>query len=679
MAFKDWYENPKYEAGEGKSYWSSWSKWSYLDDPFDNFDKEDKRDKDKNKRTCEDALRSVSRSANVILNSGSQERQLAVKFSGGDDVNTLKDDTIYLSPDALLACATRADKEDIIDSMSGQAMLAAQLKRQLDPATYQEFLLSKDPEIRSLWSAIELAIARGEVISDWAGFKPYFDLYAKTSSKVSSTVIKRELSKFNGSSEDKPTSAKAFVMGLAWNLYHSHDPIRIPPAYNDGKMLVAAGLRGAETCADRWTFCSLVVAELRRMYDKTPPKGKGPVGLEGRPKDFDEESGEGVDLVSLLKQLEKIKKEEEPGAVKKGPPKKGADKFTGIDEELFGTDRVTNKKCKEAGEIDAITGDSTSELKDSVSAPSIPGGPGGYRGRSVKRGIPFWLSKDLPSKDSKRHFDRAKIDELKKIAETIKDSFGFTDKLAKRKVYGLKAGVIRPEALYRLELGSDEVFYKTTMVDIDKVSVCLLIDQSGSMGSHSNGSAAEKVVEAAEVAYVLAHLCKDIKHMDLSVMGFSAQESCSEARLKLSGSDCDGEVNMRLIYDSIDPLNNNIEDICHIRAHANNLDGFSLWYAAKHMAESRAERKRKVLIVVSDGSPNGRGYGGEEAEEHVALCKKDVKARFGIDTYAIGISNAYTQHEGDKMYGAGNNIIIGDVKSSVGFLSRFLNQVSQIA
>jgi nitric oxide reductase activation protein len=97
------------------------------------------------------------------------------------------------------------------------------------------------------------------------------------------------------------------------------------------------------------------------------------------------------------------------------------------------------------------------------------------------------------------------------------------------------------------------------------------------------------------------------------------------------------------------------------------------------MAESRAERKRKVLIVVSDGSPNGRGYGGEEAEEHVALCKKDVKARFGIDTYAIGISNAYSQHEGDKMYGAGNNIIIGDVKSSVGFLSRFLNQVSQIA
>lgn len=682
MAFKDWYENPKYEAGEGKSYWNSWSKWSYLDDPFDDLDKKDgvvKKDKDSNKRTCEDALRSVSRSANVILNSGSQERQLAVKFSDGADVNTLKDDTIYLSPDALLACTTRDEKEDTIDSMSGQAMLSAQLKRQLDPATYQAFLLSKDNDIRSLWSAIELAIARGEVISDWAGFKPYFDMYAKTSSKVTSTVIKRELSRFNGSSEDKPTSAKAFVMGLAWNLYHSHDPIKIPPAYNDGKMLVAAGLRGAETCADRWTFCSLVIVELRRMYDKAPPPSKGPGISEGRPKDFDESSGEGVDLISLLKQLEKIKKEEEPGATKKGPPKKGADKFTGIDEELFGTDKVANKKFKEAGDIDAITGDSTSELKDSVSAPSIPG-PGGYRGRSVKRGVPFWLSKDEPCRASKKHFDKAKIDELNKIAETIKDSFGFTDKLAKRKIYGLKAGVIRPESLYRLELGSDEVFYKNTMVDVDKVSVCLLIDQSGSMGSHCNGSAAEKVVEAAEVAYVLARLCKDIKHMDLSVIGFSAQEGCAEARLKLiTGADQDGEVDMRLIYDSIDPRNNNIEDICHIQAHSNNLDGFSLWYAAKHMAETRAERKRKVLIVVSDGSPNGRGYGGEEAEEHVALCKKDVKARFGIDTYAIGISNAYSQHEGDKMYGAGNNIIIGDVKSSVGFLSRFLNQVSQIA
>jgi len=682
MAFKDWYENPKYEAGTGKSYWGSWSKWSYLDAPLDDYDKKDgslKKDKDSNKRACEDALRSVSRSANVILNSGSQERSLTVKFSNGENVNTLKDDTIYLSPDALLDCVTRDEKEDTIDSMSGQAMLSAQLKRQLDPNTYQEFLASKDREIRSLWSSIELAIARGEVIGDWAGFKPYFDMYAKTSSKVTSTVIKRELSKHNGTSEDKPTSAKAFVMGVAWNLYHSHDPIRIPPAYNDGKMLVAAGLRGAESCKERWNFCSLVVAELRRMYDTAPPPGKGPGAPEGsRPMDF-EESAEGVDMLEMIKKLEKIRKEEDPATPKKSVPKRGADKFTGVDEELFGVDKIANKKCKEAGDIDAISGDSTSELKDSVSAPSIPG-PGGYRGRTVKRGIPFWLPKDKPSRESKKHFDKSKIAELNRVAEVIKDSFGFTDKLAKRKIYGLKSGVIRPEALYRLELGSDEVFYKTTLVDVDKVSVCLLIDQSGSMGSHSRGSAAEKVVEAAEVAYVLAHLCKDLKHMDLSVIGFSAQESCDEARLKLtSGSDADGEVDMRLIYDSMDPSNSNIEDICHIRSHSNNLDGFSLWYAAKHMSETRADRKRKVLIVVSDGSPNGRGYGGDEAEAHVALCKKDVKARFGIDTYAIGISNAYTQHEGDKMYGAGNNIIIGDVKSSVGFLSRFLNQVSQIA
>jgi hypothetical protein len=85
------------------------------------------------------------------------------------------------------------------------------------------------------------------------------------------------------------------------------------------------------------------------------------------------------------------------------------------------------------------------------------------------------------------------------------------------------------------------------------------------------------------------------------------------------------------------------------------------------------------LIVVSDGSPNGRGYGGEAATKHVATCKKDAKFRFGIDTFAIGISSAYSQREGDDMYGTGNNIVISDVKSSVGYLSRFLNQVSQIA
>lgn len=689
MGFKDWFSKPKFEitpGGPQKSFWGEWNKWALLEDEAADFDLIDREingvvdasaDKMAAKRTCEDALRAISRSANVILNSTNDlERVMKVKFSDGTNQNTIEETTIYLSPDKLVSCKTRDDKDEVIDSMSGQAMLCSQLKRQIDSVTYDKFVKSTDQEVRSLWSAIETAIARGDVIADWSGFKPYFDTYARYSSKVNSTVIKRELSRFNGSSPLKPTNASALIKGLAWNLYHSHDPVKIPAPYNDGKMLIANALKDADTCEKRWDMCVAIVNKLREMYDmpSSSPPPKGP----GIPKEkFDDEEEE-ISAGDLLAEIENIRKlETTPPEEIKPPKKKGADKFTGIDEELFGTEAVVNKKCKVASDIEGIAGDSVTDMADTVGAPMVP--ISGRNKRDIEKGAQFWVPKDEPSRETKMHFNSSKVSELNKLADIIKDSFGFTDKVNKRKIFGLSSGVIRPESLYKLELGSDEVFYKKTEKDVDKVSVCLLIDQSGSMGCSGAHSEAPRIIEAAEVAYVLAKLVKDIKHMDLSVVGFSAQEGCTEASNKLDSSSYDSEVNMRLIYDSLELENSKLEDICHMRAHANNLDGFSIWYAAKRMAETRAGRKRKVLIVVSDGSPNGRGYGGESAAKHVLACKQDAKFRFGVDTYAIGISNAYDQSDGDKMYGAGSSIVISDVKSSIGYLSRFLNQVSQLS
>ena len=59
------------------------------------------------------------------------------------------------------------------------------------------------------------------------------------------------------------------------------------------------------------------------------------------------------------------------------------------------------------------------------------------------------------------------------------------------------------------------------------------------------------------------------------------------------------------------------------------------------------------------------------------MCRKDVKARFGVEVYAIGVAGAYPQTLGDKMYGAGNSIVIQDVISSIGFIGRFFNQLAE--
>lgn len=673
-AYKSWYNNPIYKVGKKKnSYWSSWSKWSFDDDLYGSYDDGwsslysstgvTRTNKDKNKKACEDALRAVSRSANVILNSGDNERRLSVKYSDGSNSNTVQDNVIYISPDKLVSAVDDKDKRnDIVDSFCGQVMLSSQIKRQVDSEVYNSFKKQEDHDVCSLWSAIELAVARSSVIADWAGFKPYFDSYAITSTDASATAIKKMLSNFDGSSEERPTSASAFIKGLAWNLYMSHAPIKIPSVYDKGKALLAEGLSKVRTSVDRWKLCNEVVRELRLMFDPTPPpSGPGEGGVpEGHSFPDDELMGL-LDPVTINATEKEDKRK-----------KKGADKFSGIDRELFGLDPIANKKCSSAKTIDAVTGDKSSEAKDTVSAPDVPNIDGDCSTQSK----PVWLPPDIAKPGARLGIwkpDRLKM--MEACAEKLKDSFNFKSSDVVRRVYGYQDGVLHDGSLYKVPVGLDSVFYKKSRSESDKVAVCLLIDQSGSMSnSSSSESSHSRINDAAQVSYVLAKLCKSVRNLNLSIIGFSAQENSHAAKAK--GIACNDELDLRLIYDDEDP-NTSLNNILDMRAHSNNTDGYAIWYAARHLSSAKADYKRKVMIVVSDGTPNANGYGGDSAYTHVNLCKTDAKRRFGVETYAIGVDNAYSKRIGDKMYGAGNNIVISDVKSSLGYISRFLSQVAE--
>ena len=658
MAYEDWYSDPKYRLSTPKkSYWKSWydfedyggsstysSSWVTVK----------KSPEEANKTACEEALKTIGRSANAIINSGvDQERRLSVKFSKGDDFNKVGNDVIYISPDKILTETEKEGRDMAIDATCGQVMLLAQLKRNVDVNTYVKFVDSRDHEVRSLWSAIETAVARTDVLNDWQGFKPYFDTYSRYSTDANSTAIKRELSANNGA-EGKPTSSKAFIKGVAWNLYHSHDPVKIPPVYNDGKLILAEGLANVRTCADRWELCERVVEESRRLYDLDyeEKKNKEPGDEEFNPA-LDE-------LLGLIKP--------EPGTTKKVEIKKsGASKFEGIDEALFGLAAIPNEKCKPAGEIDSISGDKTSELKDTVSAPEVAGE------YAVKGAAPTWMPVDK-NYDYAKVFPPERIEKMDRMAAALQDVFAFKTKEHSRRIYGYNSGNLHNRSLYKAGMDLDTVFFRKSRVETDKLAICILLDQSGSMsGATTKGS--DRITDAAAVGYVLAKLCKMVKGIDLSIIGFSAQERSREyaARSPTSYND---ELNLRMIYDQTDDKTS-LLDILQAKAHSNNTDGFALWNAAKHLSDNRDGYKRKILIVVSDGQPNASGYGGEKAFEHVNACRNDVRGRFGVETYAIGVADAYPQVTGNKMYGKGNNIIIKDVNSSLGYISRFMSQLAE--
>ena len=116
-------------------------------------------------------------------------------------------------------------------------------------------------------------------------------------------------------------------------------------------------------------------------------------------------------------------------------------------------------------------------------------------------------------------------------AERLKDSFNFKAPDNLRKVYGHDDGYLHDGSLYKVPMGLDNIFYRKSRSESDKVAVCLLVDQSGSMGSATSDEAgAARINQAAKVAYILARMCKSVKNINLSIIGFSAQEGSSEAK-----------------------------------------------------------------------------------------------------------------------------------------------------
>lgn len=82
-----------------------------------------------------------------------------------------------------------------------------------------------------------------------------------------------------------------------------------------------------------------------------------------------------------------------------------------------------------------------------------------------------------------------------------------------------------------------------------------------------------------------------------------------------------------------------------------NFDGFAI----QHMATKFTPRVgRKVLIVFSDGTPNGRGYRSDMAIDHTQTVVKQLRRR-GIEVFSISLSEDVV-HDNDLIYGKAYNI-----------------------
>ena len=185
-----------------------------------------------------------------------------------------------------------------------------------------------------------------------------------------------------------------------------------------------------------------------------------------------------------------------------------------------------------------------------------------------------------------------------------------------------RRGKLDKKMLHKIPLGRPDLF-KNVIVDEDKpLDVCLLVDESGSMGSW-------KMDKARQTAIALREALKDNQALNLWVFGHTA-DGYNWHR--------EGETNMSVYWSP--PYQSDIKAIGSMKARAENRDGMALLASAERVkAESPSMGSNKLMIVISDGEPSADGYRYAMGVPHTKKCVKHLEGH-GWSIIQVGISGA---------------------------------------
>ena len=161
-----------------------------------------------------------------------------------------------------------------------------------------------------------------------------------------------------------------------------------------------------------------------------------------------------------------------------------------------------------------------------------------------------------------------------------------------------------------------KIFYKNSLPnEIPRLSVALLLDESGSMSS------CDRATYARAAAIILYDFCQAL-NIPIMVYGHTTDESA------------DVDLYSYAEFESVD--RNDKYRLMDISARNSNRDGAALRFVAERLSK-RTEDVR-MLILVSDGQPAASGYYGTAAEEDLRGIRQEYR-RKGILFVAAAIGN----------------------------------------
>lgn len=624
------YRDRSYSKGSGSRGWLS--KIGYDSDYW-------KPKKDINE-VYRELLSQLQNSANII---GDEDKgKIAVKWSNGEDLNSPNkensDHTIFLSPDNLVV--GNKISEEVLDAMTGKVYLASTIRETASVESYNKAQVSRlasskensrvpcpcesgltfkkccgktvDPNKSIhknavvLWEAVETSISRSKLVEDWSGFGPYI---AADAEKSSST--KEDIQNYINSTIEKP-NINAASLAIAWNLLNSSDTINIPDVYNNCVEYACQMMEEEIPAENRFDSCMEMSKRIYKILEEENSSSE----------DGESDAGDGDG------------KEEENESE--------SSELRVCDGSLLG-DKVSNR-------TDSSLSEQSSDSDEKI------GGGNEAEAEGLGSSYKYELIMVDPTNHHKASYDSLVVNHKDQI-KTIKNSFCFRNNISNLHSYGHRTGDIDENSLFKICLKDDRVMQKTDTVSSKKIAVCLLVDESGSMGA--GGAGGSRIDAARKVAMLLGEGLKSIEGIALSIYGHTAEEECEG-------------VTLREYYS---PRQKNMAACMEMNARTQNHDSFAMLHAANLFNKDFHSYDRKILFVISDGLPEGNDYGGVSARRHMNKVSQDC-LKNGIEVYGIGVDNAFTNENGKSMYGDNKFVILNDVSSSLGVMVRFIRQIA---
>ena len=239
--------------------------------------------------------------------------------------------------------------------------------------------------------------------------------------------------------------------------------------------------------------------------------------------------------------------------------------------------------------------------------------------------------------------------EIMKLKRKI-DLYGNAKKIT---MYNQKRGRIDKRKLHRIPMGLDDVF-KTVSIKEDKpLDICVLVDESGSMGYTS-------MVEARKSAIAIKEALSDNSQLDLWVFGHSA-DGIKEGQTEM------------IEYHS-PSLDNKSMTMGNMQARWENRDGNAILASALKIDNESENNSKRVMIVLSDGEPSADRYRGEKAIKHTRDSVKYVEKQ-GWQVIQLGFGQC-TDEVMSKMFT--NYVRVDDTSNLGNKVSKIIRKVLKI-